>query len=226
MSAARVALPDALTGPGVLAIVRGARDAAWLREAGAALLEGGVAAVEVAGTGPDAAEGIAALSTVPGLTVGAGTVLSREQTDRVVAAGASFLVMPHVDADLVAWAAGAGLATLPGALTPTEALTAWGAGAAAVKLFPAAPLGPEYLAALREPLGHLQFVPTGGVTDENAEAFVAAGAVAVAAASWLVPAPPAELSPSRLRARAASLVDAVARGRAHRVPTHLKEPVA
>jgi 2-dehydro-3-deoxyphosphogluconate aldolase/(4S)-4-hydroxy-2-oxoglutarate aldolase len=86
---------------------------------------------------------------------------------------------------LVRWAAGRGVATFPGAFTPTEALAAWRAGAAAVKLFPASVAGPAFVREMRGPLPDVPLIATGGVTLDNAPAFIEAGAVAVALGSWL-----------------------------------------
>lgn len=229
MAGQRASVPKRLAAPGVLAIIRGAYEPGELREVAAALRDGGVEAVELALNSPGALAGIAALAALDGLTVGAGTVLTPEQARAAVDAGASFLVMPHVDPDLLDWAAAEGLPSFPGALTPTEVLTAWRAGAAAVKLFPGAldgvdGFGPAYLSALRGPLPDIPFLPTGGVTDLNAEAFVAAGALGVAAGSWLVPSRAQDADPATVRARAAVLVDAVAAGRA-RTPTPTGAPV-
>jgi 2-dehydro-3-deoxyphosphogluconate aldolase/(4S)-4-hydroxy-2-oxoglutarate aldolase len=118
--------------------------------------------------------------------IGAGTILTIEAAARAVDAGAAFLVMPHVDADLVTWAADRGIPALPGCATPTEALVAWRAGATAIKLFPASVAGPAFVRELRGPFPDIPVVPTGGVTIENAPTFIAAGAVAVGLGGWLI----------------------------------------
>jgi 2-dehydro-3-deoxyphosphogluconate aldolase/(4S)-4-hydroxy-2-oxoglutarate aldolase len=168
----------------VVAIVRGHAPAATVQIA-AGLEEAGITTIEVTLDSPDALESIAALRVRPRLVVGAGTVLSLADADAALAAGATFLVSPHTDPELIRHGAERGVATLPGALTPTEILTAWEAGAAAVKVFPAGPFGPAYLASLRGPLGHIPLVPTGGIGEDNAAAFVAAGAIALGVGGWL-----------------------------------------
>jgi 2-dehydro-3-deoxyphosphogluconate aldolase/(4S)-4-hydroxy-2-oxoglutarate aldolase len=102
-----------------------------------------------------------------------------------MAAGASFLVAPHLDLEVVGWAAGRGVPMLPGAATPTEVLAAWRGGAAAVKVFPASSLGPTFLREMRGPFPDIPLQPTGGITVENAGDFVRAGAIAVGMGSWL-----------------------------------------
>lgn len=115
----------------------------------------------------------------------AGTVMSTGEAADAVAAGATFLVSPHTDPDLVCWAAARGVAVVPGAFTPTEVAAAWNAGATAVKLFPASVGGPALVRELRGPFAHMAFIPSGGITAENAGAFLAAGAVAVGIGGWL-----------------------------------------
>ena len=117
-----------------------------------------------------AIEALAAAADELGALVGAGTVLSIESARRAVDAGARFIVMPHTDRELVAWCAARGLPAFPGALTPTEILSAWTAGASAVKLFPAAAVGPDYLSQIRGPLPDVPMVPTGGVSAGDAGA--------------------------------------------------------
>jgi 2-dehydro-3-deoxyphosphogluconate aldolase / (4S)-4-hydroxy-2-oxoglutarate aldolase len=120
-----------------------------------------------------------------GLVVGAGTVLSIDAARRAIDRGAAFLVAPHIDTDVVAWAAERGVPMFPGAATPTEALTAWRAGAAGVKVFPASSLGTTFVRELRGPFPDLPLIPTGGVSADNAAAYIEAGAVAVGIGSWL-----------------------------------------
>ncbi len=119
-----------------------------------------------------------------GLLVGAGTVLTREQAAAAIGAGAGFLVMPHTDPDLVAWAAARGVPSFPGAMSPTEILAAWRAGAAAVKVFPAATLGASFVARCGAPLARSRW-SDGRITADNAGSFLAAGAVALGVGGWL-----------------------------------------
>jgi 2-dehydro-3-deoxyphosphogluconate aldolase / (4S)-4-hydroxy-2-oxoglutarate aldolase len=109
--------------------------------------------------------------------VGAGSVLDAESTSTVIAAGASFVTSPSCDVEVVKYCNGTDLAVFPGALTPTEILSAWKAGADMVKVFPCSALGgPSYLKALKAPLPHIALFPSGGVTLQNAAAFIEAGA--------------------------------------------------
>ncbi|WGM20294.1 bifunctional 4-hydroxy-2-oxoglutarate aldolase/2-dehydro-3-deoxy-phosphogluconate aldolase [Paenarthrobacter sp. OM7] len=128
-----------------------------------------------------------------GATVGAGTVLDKEQAAAALDAGAEFLVSPYLDEDLVGWASAQGIPVSPGALTPTEIVRAWNAGAAAVKVFPASVAGPQLIRELRGPLGHIPLMPTGGMTAENVRGFIDAGAVAAGVGGWLTGAPPHEI---------------------------------
>lgn len=207
----RPAIPRGLA-KGVVAIARRVTAENAPLVAGA-LAEGGVLAFEITLNEPvDAAlraiESVA--NRVSGLDVGAGTVLSIEAAHLALDAGATFLVMPHADPELVAWAAARGVPTLPGAFTPTEVLVAWRAGAAAVKLFPASVAGPAFVRECKGPFPHIPLVPSGGVTVETAGDFIRAGAVAVGVGGWLI----GDAQPAGVTARARQLVDAVAEGRA------------
>jgi 2-dehydro-3-deoxyphosphogluconate aldolase/(4S)-4-hydroxy-2-oxoglutarate aldolase len=183
----RPAIPDQVLGPRIVAIGR-RLDPARLAEVAAALREGGVRAFELTLDAPEAVEAIARLTArgdADGLLIGAGTVLSVDSAARAIDAGARFLVSPHTDPTIVSWAAGRGIPCFPGAMTPSEILTAWRAGAAAVKLFPASAVGPSFVREARGPFREIPLIPTGGVTAETAAEFVRAGAVAVGLGSWL-----------------------------------------
>jgi len=158
---------------------------------GEALVAGGVTAMELTLNEPedDALRAIEALAGVAddlGALVGAGTVLSISAAKRAVDAGARFIVAPHTDKELIAWCALSGVPCFPGALSPTEIHVAWSAGASAVKLFPAAAVGPSYLKQIAGPFPDVAMVPTGGVSAETAGAWIDAGAVAVGMGSWLI----------------------------------------
>ena len=112
------------------------------------------------------------------LIVGAGTVLNEEQLTAAHAAGATYMVAPNVDAELIAKAKELGMAAMPGAMTPTEVAAAYAAGADLVKLFPAGYLGVDYVRHLHAPLGHIPLVATAGITKDNLGAFLQAGCVA------------------------------------------------
>ena len=118
--------------------------------------------------------------------IGAGTVLKLDDARRAVEAGARYLVSPGFDPALQRWARERDVLHIPGVLTPTEVTAALAAGAPLLKLFPVMPLGPDYLHQLRGPFPRAQFVATGGIDDGNAEAFLAAGAAAVALGSAVV----------------------------------------
>lgn len=210
---ARPAIPAGLVAGGVVAIAR-RLDPDAAADVAIALAEGGVRAFEITLNEPvvKALRAIAAVAgpaSARGLSIGAGTILSIEAARLAVEAGATFLVMPHTDPDLVAWAAERGIPAIPGAATPTEVLTAWRAGAAAVKLFPASALGPSFIRELAGPFPDIPVIPTGGVTAETAGSFIAAGAVAVGLGSWLV----GDAVPAGVTARARQVVTAVADAR-------------
>ncbi len=112
-------------------------------------------------------------------TVGAGTVLSSDQLGAALDAGADFAVAPVLDLELLRAATDSGLPFVPGALSPTEILTAWAAGATFVKLFPASATGPAMVRELRGPLPDIELIPTGGIDASNARAFLDAGTAAI-----------------------------------------------
>jgi 2-dehydro-3-deoxyphosphogluconate aldolase/(4S)-4-hydroxy-2-oxoglutarate aldolase len=210
----RPAIPAGITTGGVVAIARGASAAAAPAIA-EALAAGGVRAFELTLNEPEAAaleaiEAVSQRAAALGLEIGAGTVLSIEAARRAIDAGATFLVMPHVDPELVAWAAARGIPTFPGCATPTEILAGWRAGAAAVKLFPASVVGPGFVRELRGPFPDIPVLPTGGVTLETAPAFIAAGAIGIGMGGWLL----GDGAPTGVRDRAAAVVAAVAVARA------------
>ena len=210
----RPTIPAGLSAGGVVAIGRRISPEA-ARELADALASGGVLAFELTLNDPEAdalraIESAAAVAPDLGLEIGAGTVLSLDAAGRAVDAGATFLVMPHLDLEIVSWAAGRGIPTLPGCATPSEVLAGWRAGAAAIKVFPASSLGPSFVRELRGPFPSIPLVPTGGVTLESVAAFVAAGAVAVGLGGWLL----GDGRPPGIRGRAAAAVAAVARARA------------
>jgi 2-dehydro-3-deoxyphosphogluconate aldolase/(4S)-4-hydroxy-2-oxoglutarate aldolase len=165
-----------------------ASDADKAIAAGRALARGGCRAIEVTFTTPGAARAIATL-VAEGHFVGAGTVLDMATAVAAWSAGASFIVSPHLQAEVLARGLVDDRLVIPGALTPSEVLAAHQAGASVVKIFPVASLGgPRYLKLLRDPLPFLRFFPTGGVTLEDLPAYLAAGALAVGVGSALAPA--------------------------------------
>lgn len=170
----------------LVAIVRGSSPDATLA-AVRVLFETGVRLVEVSLSGRDALSVIADLAPeVPaGCLLGAGTVRTPDDVDRVITAGAGFAVSPATTGAVSASVA-AGLPILAGALTPTEIETALALGADAVKLFPASLGGVDYLSALRQPFPDVPLVPVGGVGPDEAAGYLAGGAVAVGVGSPLL----------------------------------------
>lgn len=180
-----------------------------------AAVDGGFRIVEFTLTTHGALEAISLFSREEHLLVGAGTVLSIAQAEAAVAAGARFLVSPVADPVLLDWCRKHQIVSIPGTFTPTEMWNAHLAGADIVKLFPAPANGPEYVKACLGPLPQLKIFPTSGVTEENCQDFLAAGAFGVGFVGTLFV--PADLEAERfdqVRARAARMVARVA---THRV---------
>lgn len=119
------------------------------------------------------------------MKIGAGTVISMECLNRARDAGAEFIISPDVNPVIISETRKMGLVSVPGALTPTEILTAVRAGADIVKLFPAGDMGLSYFKSVRAPLKHVPFMAVGGITPENAAEFLLAGAVGLGVSSFL-----------------------------------------
>jgi 2-dehydro-3-deoxyphosphogluconate aldolase/(4S)-4-hydroxy-2-oxoglutarate aldolase len=154
-----------------------------------ALRLGGAKLIEVTFTVKGALDVIAELKRKyeGEIVLGAGTVLDVESANRALLAGAEFLVSPAFDMDVVLFAANNNRLVIPGAMTPTEILHAWKAGADMVKVFPAGRLGgPDYIKSIRGPLPDVPLVPTGGVDLRSAAAYVRAGATALGIGGELV----------------------------------------
>ncbi|WP_158789654.1 bifunctional 4-hydroxy-2-oxoglutarate aldolase/2-dehydro-3-deoxy-phosphogluconate aldolase [Granulicella sp. L46] len=153
-----------------------------------AVAAGGVNVLEVTMTVPGAVEVIARLvKERPEILVGAGTVLDPETAERCIGAGAQFVVSPALNLKTIALCRRVSVAVLPGALTPTEIVTAWEAGADVVKVFPAGAMGgAKYLVSLKGPLPQIEMIPTGGVSLASAKEFLEAGAFALGVGSDLV----------------------------------------
>jgi len=173
----------------LIAIVR-VPDAAQLLPVAKALHAGGVEVIEFTLTTPGALEQLRAARAHFGgaLILGAGTVLDAGLAQQAIEAGAQFIVAPNFDPAVVRLCHRHryDVPVIPGALTPTEIVAAWTAGADFVKVFPAGLGGPSYIREVRAPLPQVQLVPTGGVTAENVVEFLRAGAVAVGVGSSLV----------------------------------------
>ncbi len=152
-----------------------------------ALLAGGVDCVEITMTTPNALEVIRdCRSAVPEAMVGVGSVLDADTARAAIAAGAQFVVSPVFDHRVIAAAHQADLPVVPGALTPTEILTAASAGADIVKVFPGGQFGPRYFRDILAPMPHLKLSPTGGVDLTTAADWITAGAVTLGIGSALV----------------------------------------
>ncbi len=127
-------------------------------------------------------------SELPQCTIGCGTVLNLLQMQQAIDAGVQFIFTPHVEVQMIQAAVNSNIPIVPGALTPTEIVTAWELGASCVKVFPVQAVGGvNYIKSLQGPLGHIPLIPTGGVTIENAQDFLQAGAIAVGLSSDLFP---------------------------------------
>ena len=148
---------------------------------------GGISIIEITMNSKNAEECIHRVSKAfPDCLIGAGTVIGVEAATRAIESGAKFLVSPVTDLDMLVVANEVGVASMAGALTPTEAWQAAQAGSDFVKLFPLAGLGPQYIRAMRGPLPHIRFVPTNGVTVENIPEWFEVGAAAVGIGTPLV----------------------------------------
>jgi len=183
----RLEIVRAIETIGVVAVVRLEEARSGLDVANA-LAAGGVTVVEVTMTVPNAVTLIEQLTAAlpANVIVGAGTVVDAKTAGTVIAAGARFVVGPVFRPEVIAECHRHGVPAMPGCFSPTEILNAWDAGADVVKVFPATTLGPGYFKDLRGPLPHLRLMPTGGVTRENAGAWIRAGAVAIGVGTALV----------------------------------------
>jgi 2-dehydro-3-deoxyphosphogluconate aldolase/(4S)-4-hydroxy-2-oxoglutarate aldolase len=153
-----------------------------------AVADGGVTCLEVTMTVPGAVKVIARLAKDrPDILLGAGTVLDEESAKACVGEGATFIVSPAFDEKTVSYCRKHDVPVLPGALTPTEILRAWNAGADVVKVFPASAMGgAKYLKSLKAPLPNIELIPTGGVSLDTAADFLNAGAYALGVGADLV----------------------------------------
>lgn len=155
-----------------------------------AVAEGGMSLIEVAWNSIEPEILIARLkSELPDCTIGAGTILHREDLERAIAAGARFLFSPYFDLEMIQIAVNAyQIPLVPGALSPSEIVTAWRSGASAIKVFPVAAVGgSSYIKHICQPLGQIPLIPTGGVTTDNAREYLSAGAIAVGLSTQLFP---------------------------------------
>jgi len=173
---------------GLIPVVR-AESADQAMRAVEAIKAGGVGVLEVTMTVPGAIGVIEQLAKAYGgeALIGAGTVLDPETARACIQAGAQFIVSPALNEETIAFCRDNDVAVFPGALTPTEVVRAWNAGADAVKVFPAGAVGgASYLKALKAPLPQIELVPTGGVSLKTAADFIKAGAMALGVGADLV----------------------------------------
>jgi len=168
----------------VIAIVRGVDPDACVKVADA-LYAGGICLMEITFNQKDPSSFVKTTEAISRISekydgkmlVGAGTVTSPELAEMAVEAGAKYIISPDTNVDVIRRTIELGAVSMPGALTPTEALTAHRAGADFVKIFPVGNLGASYIKALCAPISHVKFLGVGGVNEENAADFIKAGAV-------------------------------------------------
>lgn len=172
---------------GIVAIVR-APSGEMLADLGEALLAGGIACMEVTFTVPEAHRVLEHLRhrLADRMVLGAGTILDTETARIALLSGAEFLVTPTLNVEVIRLCRRYRKPVFPGAMTPTEILAAWEAGADVVKVFPSEVLGPAYLRAIHGPLPQVRLMPTGGVNLQTAAEFLRAGACALGLGTALV----------------------------------------
>jgi len=182
-----------------------------------AIVVGGVTVIEVTMTVPGAIDLLRDLKAkYADVLLGSGTVTTAAQAQATIEAGAEFVVSPSLHLDVIAKTKELGKVSIPGALTPTEVITAWNAGADYVKVFPCSAMGgASYLKALKAPFPHIQLIPTGGVTVATAAHFLKAGAMALGVGSDLVNSTAiAEGKPWMVTDMAKAYLDVIAEARA------------
>ena len=186
----RIRIVESLKSAGLIAVVR-ARSTEQAVPLSRALLDGGIRAIEITFSTPNAPKAIKDVIETFGdeAIVGVGTVIQNDQCQAALDAGAQFVVTPITRTGLIPMVQAADRPIMVGAYTPTEAQTAYESGADMVKIFPADGLGPKYIKALRAPLPHLPIVPTGGVNLDTMEAFLKAGCIALGVGSSLLTRP-------------------------------------
>jgi 2-dehydro-3-deoxyphosphogluconate aldolase / (4S)-4-hydroxy-2-oxoglutarate aldolase len=172
---------------GIIPAIRVYSESEALFAAGA-VSGGGIPIVEITTTTPGAVSVISELTRFSSdIIVGAGTVFDVETARRCLDAGAVFLTSTGLDLEIVEFAVKNNVVVLPGALTPSEVMAAWKAGADFVKIFPCLPMGgPEYIRALKAPYPQIPLIASGGVTQQNAGDFILAGAVALGIGQHLI----------------------------------------
>ncbi len=206
-----------LEAAGIIPVLRArsAKEAVGVVEA---MVAGGITVVEVTMTVPGAIDVLRELKRIYGskLLLGSGTVTDGAECIATIEAGAEFVVSPSTHLDVIKETKARGKVSMPGALTPTEVITAWRAGADIVKVFPCSAMGgASYLKSLKAPFPFLKLVPTGGVTLQTAASFLEAGAIALGVGADLVNvAAFAEGKPEVITNAAKAYVDVIAKTRA------------
>jgi 2-dehydro-3-deoxyphosphogluconate aldolase/(4S)-4-hydroxy-2-oxoglutarate aldolase len=187
VSPSRLAASALLVANPVIAVLRASRASDYDAVVDV-LAENGVRSIELTLSTPGTFEYLPALLERTGadVEIGIGTIVTAQQAQRAIDAGARYLVTPVVNLEVIALAVAAGVPVFPGGLTPTELFSAWDAGATAVKIFPAETVGPQYGSHLRGPFPELQFVPSGGIGFDDVPVWLAAGATAVSLGGPLI----------------------------------------
>jgi 2-dehydro-3-deoxyphosphogluconate aldolase/(4S)-4-hydroxy-2-oxoglutarate aldolase len=172
----------------VIAVIRAPELTVGLQMA-QAVAAGGIRLIEITWNSDQAAKLVHHLRTeLPDCLIGAGTLVSPDQLWEAVAAGAAFLFMPHSNPEMIQTAVSQQVPVIPGALSPTEIMTAWQLGATAIKVFPIQSVGgASYVRHLKGPLEQIPLIPTGGITLDNAREFIESGAIAVGISGQLFP---------------------------------------
>lgn len=210
----RIAPSDTLVRTGVMAVLR-APDAQAYEPVVKTLAESGIRCIELTLTTPGTIAALPRLiEAVPEAELGVGTVLNGDDARAAISAGARFVVSPGVMSEVASAAGDHGIPVYPGAMTPTEVEAAWRLGAAAVKIFPAATVGPGYIGQLAGPYPDVTTLPSGGVALDDIPAWIGAGCVAVSLGGPLLGDAFAGGSLTALRERSRRALDAVAQARA------------
>ena len=183
----RAEIVQQITRQGVVAVIR-MSDSKKLMNVARAIQKGGISALEVTMTTPNALRVIEEAATELGddVLVGVGSVLDAETARLAINAGAKYVVSPILKPEIIQAAHRYGIPAMPGAFTPTEALAAHENGADIIKIFPADVVGMAFFKAIKAPMPHLQLMPTGGVTLTNGGDWIKAGACAVGVGSALL----------------------------------------
>ena len=196
MSVVELNVVDRIRAIGIIPVVR-ARSSDDAIRAVEAIRAGGIPILEITMTVPGAVNVIADLVRRLGddALIGAGTVLDADGARACIDAGARFVVSPSLDVPTIETCRALEVPVFPGALTPTEIVTAWKAGADAVKVFPAGAVGgAAYIKSIKAPLPQIELIPTGGISLKTAADFIAAGAMALGVGADLVSGSPAEIA--------------------------------